>query len=47
MSESVVDAALAYYADYTDDIDELLADRTRQADEAEASWRRQQELLER
>jgi hypothetical protein len=38
---------MAYYADYTDEIDELLAKRARLADEAEASWRRQRELLER
>ena len=43
----LVDAALAYYADYTDEIDELLAERTRLAEEAERSWRRQRELLER
>lgn len=43
----LVDAALAYYADYTDEIDELIARRARLADEAEASWRRQRELLER
>ena len=45
--ETLVDAALAYYADYTDEIDGLLADRSRRAEEAEASWRRQRELLER
>jgi len=44
---SLVDAAVAYYADYTDEIDELLAERARLADEAEASWRRQRELMER
>lgn len=47
MSEALVDAALAYYADYTDELDGMLADRARRADEAEASWRRQRELLER
>lgn len=45
VSEPLVDAALAYYADYTDEIDELLAERVRLADEAEASWNRQRELL--
>jgi hypothetical protein len=44
---SLVDAAVAYYADYTDEIDGLLVERARLADEAEASWRRQRELLER
>lgn len=47
ITEEKVDAALAYYADYTDEIDGLVADRARLADDAEASWRRQRELLER
>lgn len=47
ISEPLVDAALAYYADHTDEIDELIAERTRLAVEAEASWHRQRELLER
>jgi hypothetical protein len=46
ISEVLIDAALAYYADYTDEVDGLIAQRTRLADEAEASWRRQRELLE-
>ena len=46
ISEALVDAALAYYADYTDEIDDLNAERARLADEAEASWRRQRVLLE-
>lgn len=40
-----VDAALAYYADFTEEIDALLAERARRADEMEAAWRRQQALL--
>jgi hypothetical protein len=44
---ALVDVALAYYADYTDEIDAQLADRARLADETEASWRRQRALLER
>lgn len=44
---ALVDAAMAYYADFTDDIDVLLAERARQADESEAAWRRQQALLTR
>jgi hypothetical protein len=44
---ALVDAALAYYADHTDEIDAQLAARARLADEAEASWRRQRALLER
>ena len=47
ITEPVVDAALAYYADFTEEIDGLLADRARQADEAEAAWKRQRALLER
>lgn len=43
----LVDAALAYYADFTDEIDALLAERSRRADELEASWHRQRALLER
>ena len=44
---ALVDAALAYYADYTDEMDEVIAERARLGDEAEAAWRRQRELLER
>ena len=43
----LVDAALAYYAEFTDEIDEALAERRRAADAAEAAWRRQQTLLHR
>lgn len=43
--EVLVDAALAYYADHTEEIDALLAERIRLAEEAEASWQRQRELL--
>ena len=47
VSETLVEAALAYYADFTDEIDTLLVARARRADEAEAAWRRQRALLER
>ena len=47
ITEALVDAALAYYADYTDEIDGELATRAQLADEAETSWRRQRALLER
>jgi len=43
--ETLVDVALVYYADHTDEIDGLLAARASLAEEAEASWRRQRELL--
>ncbi len=46
ITEVLVDAAMAYYSDFTEEIDGLLEDRARVADEAEASWRRQRELLE-
>ncbi len=45
-SEALVDAAFAYYADYTDEVDGLIGERVRMADEAEALWRRQRQLLE-
>lgn len=43
--EWLVDAAMAYYAEFTDEIDEELAARVRFADHMEARWRRAQELL--
>ncbi|MCP4961642.1 MAG: CopG family transcriptional regulator [Actinomycetia bacterium] len=45
ISEAQVDAAMAYYAEFTDEIDAVLARRIREADEAEALWRRQQDLF--
>ena len=47
ITEALVDAALAYYAEYTDEIDADLATRARVADAAEALWHRQQALLKR
>lgn len=47
ISPALVDVAFAYYADHTEEIDQRLAERARAADEAEASWLRQRELLER
>lgn len=40
-----VDAALAYYAEFPDEIDAELAANAAAAEEAEALWRRQQDLL--
>jgi hypothetical protein len=40
-----VDAALDYYADYQDEIDDRVAANVAAADEAEAVWRRRQGLL--
>ncbi len=47
LTDAQVDAALAYYADFTDEIDSELAERAELAEVAEASWRRQRQLLER
>lgn len=41
----VVQAAVAYYGAYTDEIDELIADNERQAAEAHAAWRAGQAAL--
>lgn len=38
-------AAMRYYADYTDEIDEWTARANTLADREQASWRRQQELI--
>ena len=46
LTPSMVDAAMAYYADYTEEIDAELDERRRAADEAEAAWKRQRALLE-
>lgn len=43
----LVDAALGYYADFTDEIDGVLAERAHRAEEMEAAWRRQRAVLER
>lgn len=45
ITEVLVDAAIACYAEHTDDIDSELAARALLADEAETSWRRQRALL--
>lgn len=42
-----VEAALAYYAEYTDEIDAQIEANRTTAEEAEALWRRQHELLAR
>lgn len=42
-----VEAALSYYAEYTEEVDGLIDANRRAADEAEAHWRRQQQLLAR
>lgn len=47
ITEPQVDAALAYYVEFTQEIDEVLAERAEQADAVEAMWRRQQALLDR
>lgn len=45
LSLHLVDAALAYYADHTDEIDEEIAARIEAASLAEAAWRHQRLLL--
>ena len=40
-----VEAALAYYAEFTDEIEAELEANRRAAEQAEALWRRQQDLL--
>ncbi len=40
-----VRAAVAYYADHRDEIDARIAANERTAEELEAAWRRQQEIL--
>jgi uncharacterized protein (DUF433 family) len=38
LSVGLVQAAVAYYGAYTDEIDELIADNERMAEEARAAW---------
>lgn len=45
VSTSMVRAAVAYYADHPDEVDERIAANQRAADELESAWRRQQEIL--
>ena len=45
LSLPTVDAALAYYAEHTEEVDAEIAARDRAASEAETAWRRQRTLL--
>ena len=45
VTEAMIDAALGYYADFTEEIDAGLAARAEAAEAAEAAWRRQRALL--
>lgn len=45
MSESQVRTAVAYYADHTAEVDARIAANEQAAEELEAAWRRQQEIL--
>lgn len=45
LRRELVDAALAYYSEFTEEIDGELEDNRRAAEKAERLWRRQQELL--
>jgi uncharacterized protein (DUF433 family) len=46
VSPGLVGAAVGYYADYRDEIDEWIARNTAAATEAEAAWRRRQAALQ-
>ncbi|MDQ6840564.1 MAG: CopG family transcriptional regulator [Actinomycetota bacterium] len=45
LPRQLVEAALAYYAEFTEEIDDQVDANRRAAEEAEAQWRRQQDLL--
>ncbi len=45
LTEGQVGAAVAYYADHRDEIDARITAHERAVEEAEAAWRRQQEVL--
>jgi hypothetical protein len=45
LSSAQVRAAVAYYADHPEEIDARIAANQEAADELEAAWRRQQEIL--
>ena len=46
VSPGLVGAAVGYYADYRDEVDEWIARNTATAEEAEAAWRRRQAALQ-
>ncbi len=46
ISPGLVGAAIDYYADYRDEIDEWISSNAAMAEEAEAAWRRRQAALE-
>jgi predicted transcriptional regulator len=45
LTEAQVRAAVAYYADHRAEVDERIAANERAAEQGEAAWRRQQEIL--
>ncbi len=45
LPRQLVEAALAYYAEFTEEINAQVDANRKAADEAEAQWRRQQDLL--
>jgi hypothetical protein len=47
LSREQIEAALDYYAAFTDEIDEEIASNVAAAEEAESAWHRRQELLAR
>jgi hypothetical protein len=46
LSEGQIRAALDYYGDYPDEVEELIRSNEEEAERAEAAWRRQQSALE-
>jgi uncharacterized protein (DUF433 family) len=47
VSAGLVGAAVGYYADYRDEVDEWIARNAAMAEEAEAAWRRRQAAFQR
>ena len=45
LPSQLVEAALAYYAEFTEEIDGQVGANRKAAEEAEAQWRRRQDLL--
>ena len=45
LRRQLVEAALAYYAEFTQEVDSWIAANNNEADELEGRWRRQQNLL--
>lgn len=46
LSEGQIEAALAYYGEFPDEVDELITRNDEEAERAETAWRRQQTVLD-